>query len=200
MRLKRTGLAGVCLLALFAVGCGGGSTDGTGSGDGDGTSYVLGTSTTMEGVWKAASADVYALNPNDIQASVGETFDVPSTVPDVMSERGAMDQLIEFSGTTLYSYSHYQGDDVYFRTTDTLVCIPEDNSCTVTSDPFLLPFIGLGIFQSRGYTLTDGRLVQSLSATPPMQAPTQVMTELTYGYYSGTFPPAGWPTTKVDLN
>ena len=211
---RRTGLAAVGITALpvlVALACGSGATQapaGTnlGAGDGgvtgtDGGAPVVGGTTdggstggTMQGLWRATTASgTRTAGLSQTQAS----FSIPLAAPWPLLATDA-ETLIEINGTTLQEYIWLHGMSVHYRSSQALFDLGGTVSAADTRAGTILSRRGT-VF--RTFEPRDGRLLVTIYQTEALNPANLgvVILEVTHDRYTGSVPPAGWPTPFLPL-
>ncbi|MFO0675851.1 MAG: hypothetical protein U0169_04915 [Polyangiaceae bacterium] len=130
-------------------------------------------------MWQATTAEISSVDTANPSGFKQDTVPLPAKAVD--GATGRMAELYrKLEGDKLVTFAHYDGDDVYYRITQT--CLMSENTCTVFWDEVSMQF-----------TLKDGTFEE---VTQHLVDKTQVVS-VTTKFSAVPFPPAGWPTRVV---
>ncbi len=175
---------------IFTVALAGCGLFDTGPGNGNGNN-MPGTATSLEGVWRGASAQVQYFDGTVFKDN---TRPIVFPFDEGLLDRGSLDQYIQIAGTTLTTYTFFANDAFYTKLTHALSC--SSRECTQTTD---------GVLAATGVTsafkIDDGHFTQSITypIVTPMQGTIAIET-VRYESYGGTLPPSSWPAKALELN
>lgn len=158
------------LAAALLAACGGSGGDTPGGGRGGFSDY-----------WRRTSSDVTVLDPAHPLSQTTTTVALPKGLP-VPEDDRKLELIQQIEDDTLYTYAHFDGDEVYYRLAQPLIKVDDSYGL-------------IGADGMHSYSLSDGRLTD----TSTLQVGTlMAYGEATYTKLEGEFPPAGWPTVSVD--
>lgn len=170
--LRRLGLS-----ALLLVGCSNGSNNGN---DGDGGRPASPTGPgDFSSVWQAASMEVTVFDPANPTEPQQRTIDVPALMKAPTTEKN-VELYVTFEGDKRISYARYENTDVYYRITHSAMPFGEGDGAQYSTENDL-------------YTLEEGGLTQTTARESDGKS-----IVVTTKFRRVAFPPAGWPTEKID--
>lgn len=168
-------------LLLVAGGCGlFGPGGDDGPDDDDDLPPLDGPRGDADSFWKRARAELTVI-PSDGSMPVLGEVDLPATLT-LPTDGRQVDVYVQVSDDALVTWAWIEGDAVHHRWTEPLTRF-EDT------------WMGGSAEVTRMFALDDGYLVET---TTQLLVDTQVLSVATHVALDGAFPPAGWPTDRVD--
>lgn len=161
-----------------SAGSGGGAGMGGGAGGAGGSSAPGG----FDSIWRRASADLLITESTNPGLPRQGTITFPASVP-LPGDGRAVEMYEQIKDDALITYAYVAGEGVYYRFSQ---------PATHLEDTYLVPGKG----GAHLFELKEGRLVDQSSQ---VLGTTLLVSTATYERYTGTFPPASWPTQMVEV-
>jgi len=163
-------------LAVLVVGCS--NSNNSSKNDGDDTQNGPGD---FSSVWQPASANLYVVDTANPTGGTQQDYDLPKTLTEANSGL-EVESYVAFDASHIIRYAHYQGQNVYYRTSETAIVAGDSyitNTTQFSLDDGVLKQVGNGVLEH-----TDG-------------APGATDVFITLTYAPAQFPPSDWPTNVI---
>lgn len=177
-RDSRTSPYMVPLCAVLLVACGSGSNGSSGV-DGGPASSPTGPGD-FSSVWQAASVELTVYDPaNPTAAPSQQTVEIPALVKEPTTGSN-IELYVTFEGSQRISYGRYENTNVYYRITQPWTHAGEGSSEMYSTESNIY-MVKDGVLTLLSTRVADGK--NFISKTT---------------FRKVDFPPAGWPTEKID--